>query len=208
MKTIFYEIFIYPFIFLILGIYLFFKDFGVSIILISFLLKLFLIPISFFQYLEEKKLRKIKERINKETIKINDFFKKAEIINKIYEEEKFNPLKNILINLLPLPFYLGAVLAIYDLSKKIPNALFLNYIDLTKPNIYLAFATTFFNFYYAFKQPPENRKIILFILGFISILIFTLPSFLILYFLTSIILSILERRIFDWYYIKFIIKSI
>lgn len=208
MKEIFYGIFVHPLVVILLTIYLFLNDFGITIILMSLLLKIFLSPLSFLQYLEEKKLKKIRERVNKETINIKDFIKKVEIMNKIYEEEKFSPFKNILINFSLIPFYLGAILAIYELVKTIPNVLFLNYINLLKPNIYLAFITTFFNFYYAYNQPGENRKIMFFIFGVLSVILFTLPSFLILYILTSIILSFLERKIFDWYYVKFIIKSV
>lgn len=208
MNNIFKELLIYPLSVLLITLFTIFKDFGISIMLFSFLLKIFLIPLSLSQFLEEKKMKKVKERIDKETKNFKDLFKKIEIMNKIYEEEKFNPAKSIFINLITIPIYLAVILAIYDVSKKIPTTFFINTIDLLKPNIYLAFIGTFLNFYYVFKQPQENRKILLFVLGIISIIIFTLPSFVVLYFIVILVLNFIERKLFEWYYIKFVIKSI
>ena len=208
MKDIFHQILVLPLSLLLLGFYTYFNDLGISIIFLTFLIKLLLLPFSFMQFIEEKKLQKIRTRIDNETKEIKDLLQKAEIMNKIYQEENFNPFKNFVIQLTPLPIYLAFIFSIYDVSKKILNPFWFGFINLIKPNFYLASFVVFLNFYYAFTQPPENRKILLFVLGIISVIIFTLPAFLVLYFLVTLILSLLERRIFNWYYIKFIIKSI
>ena len=208
MKEIFNQFFILPISILLLSLYTIFNDLGISIIILTLIIKIVLLPISFTQFVEEKKIQRIRERIESETKEIKDLLQKAEIMNKIYLEEKFNPLKNMLIQIITLPIYLAIVISIYDISKKILNPSFLGLLNLIKPNFYLGAIAVFLNFYYAFTQPPESRKILLFVLGIISVIIFTLPAFLVLYFLVMLILGFLERKIFNWYYIKFIIKSI
>lgn len=208
MKEIFQQVLILPISVLLLSLHSFFNDLGFSIIFLTFLIKIILLPFSFMQFIEEKKLQKIRTRIEKETKDIKDLLQKADVMNRIYQEEKFDPLRNFIIQLLPLPIYLALVISIYDVSKKIINPTWLGFINLIKPNFYLAILGVFLNFYYAFTQPPENRKILLFILGIISIIILTLPAFLVLYFLVILILSFLERKIFNWYYVKFIVKSV
>lgn len=202
MKNIFYFFIVTPLEIFLFSLFLILKDFGLAIILFSIILRIFLIPISFWQFLGEKKIKKIKKRIDDETKNISDLLKKSEIINKIYKEENFNPLTNILSQLILIPVYLGIIIAIFNVLKKISNPYFLNFIHLTKPYLPLGIAVIILNFYYALKQPPESRKVILFLLGVISLIVITLPSALLLYFLINLLFAFLERKIFDRYLVK------
>ncbi len=208
MKELFQVLILSPFEIFLFTLFVLIKDFGLAILLFSVILRLLLLPISLLQLIEENKLKKIKKRLDEETKNTKDLIKKAELINNIYKEEKFNPFKNIFFQLLVIPVYLGAVVSILNILKKISNPYFINLMNLAKPNIPLGVIVIALNFYYAFKQPPESRKILFFILGLISIIILTIPSALLLYFLVNLLFVFLERKIFERYLVKPVIQSI
>ncbi len=185
-----------------------FNDFGLAIIFFSLFLKILISPLSFLQFKEEIKLKKIKEKIDKLTKKEKDLLKKAEIISKVYEEEQFNPLYNIIIQFSTLPFYLGAIIVIQNLMKNLNNTYFLNIIDLSKPNIYLSLLVIIAQFIFVFNQPKENRKMLLFITGVLAAIILFFPSAFLIYFFMSLILTLLERKLFNWYNIKLSVVSV
>lgn len=208
MKNLFYVLIVGPMESLLLIFFILFQDFGLAILFFSILLRIFILPISFFQLLEENKLKQIKKRLEEETKNIKDLLKKAEIINNIYKEEKFNPLRNIFLQFLLIPIYLGSVVAIFNNLKFVNNLNFLNLINLSKPYLPLGVIVILLNFYYITKQSPESRKIALFILGVISIIILTIPSALLLYFLVNLLFALGERQIFNRYLVKFTVKSV
>lgn len=208
MKYFFYKLIVGNFEALLYFFFILLKDLGIAILVFSIIFRLIILPLSFIQLTEENKLRKIKKRLDEELKNTKDLLKKTKVINNIYKEEKFNPLKNISLQILSIPIYFGAVIAIFNVLKKVSNPYFFAKINLSKPYLPLGIVVIFLNFYYALKQSTELRGLLLFILCLISIIILTIPSALLLYFLINLLSTMLERKIFDRYLIKFIIKPI
>jgi len=204
----FQTIFVEPLTNILKFLSLYLNDFGLAIITFSLFLKILTSPLSFLQFREEIKLKKINEKINKLAKKEKDIFKKAEIISKIYEEENFNPFYNFLIQLSTLPFYLAAFFVIQNFLKNLTNPYFLNLIDLTKPNIFLGSLVIFIQLIFVFIQPKEYRKMLLFITAIFSGIIFLFSSGFLLYIFGIIVLGLIERKLFNWYYIKSSVISV
>lgn len=204
----FQTIFVEPLTNILRFLNLYFNDLGLAIVVFSMFLKILIFPLSFLQFKEELKLKKINEKINKLAKKEKDILKKAEIISKIYEEEKFNPIYNILVQFSTLPFYLATIFVIQNSLKTTMTPFFLNLIDLTKPSAILSFIVIIFQIFFVFTQPKESRKILLFISGILAVIIFFFSSAFLLYFLVIIALNLLERKLFNLYHIKFGVISI
>jgi len=207
MKEFFNIYFLNPLIFFLDKIYNLVFDAGVSILLFTLGLKFFLLPLSYYLYLEEEKTKKINKLILEETKNIKDITKKTKIISEIYKKENFNPFKIFFLQLIFLPFFIAAFLAINNFLKYY-NSFFLTAIDLQKPNIFFALFVLFLQFIYLYFSNNENKKISLILIIAISPIFFVLSSGLLLYLLISIILTLLERKIFGWYKIKFTVVSV
>ena len=204
----FQAIFVDPLTSILKFLSLYFNDLGLAIITFTLLLKILISPLSFLQFKEELKLKKIQEKINKLAKKEKDIFKKAEIISKVYEEEKFNPIYNILVQFSTLPFYLGAIFVIQNSLKLTMTPFFLNLIDLTKPNVILGTMVIISQIFFVLTQPKENRKILLFITAILSVIIFFFASAFLLYFLVILVFNLLEKKLFYLYHIKLSIISV
>lgn len=188
----------------------FFNDFGITIIVFTFVLKIVLAPIDFLSFLEELKLQRIRPKIQ-ETIKKykNDFQKQAEALTQIYKEENYNPLFTMFIQFLPLPILFSIFFALKNIiSNKNLNLIFLQSVDLTQKNFSLILAVIIFQFLTILNLPKDQRKFSFFIFGFIILVLAQFPALFSLYWLVNLILTFLERQIFRFYQVKFSIQSI
>jgi YidC/Oxa1 family membrane protein insertase len=170
-------------------------DLGLAIILFTIILKIILFPLDFLLFKEEKKLQKIRKRIDEETKNIKDFLKKGEIMTKIYQEEKLNPFTNIFLQFISIIIFLSVFLVIKNLLAT-ENPMFLGIINLSKPNFYLGIILFITQLIFAFTQPKEARNIAIFLTGAIGVLFFIFPSGFLIYWLINTLLTILERKIF------------
>jgi YidC/Oxa1 family membrane protein insertase len=170
-------------------------DLGLAIILFTIILKIILFPLDFLLFEEEKKLQKIRKRIDEETKNIKDFLKKGEIMTKIYQEEKMNPFTNIFLQFISIIIFLSVFLVIKNLLAT-ENPMFLGIINLSKPNFYLGIILFITQLIFAFTQPKEARNIAIFLTGVIGVLFFIFPSGFLIYWLINTLLTILERKIF------------
>lgn len=132
------------------------RDFGVSIILITVLLRTILIPLYKQQIESQKKLQELQPKIKalQERTK-DDKEKQTKELMELYKENKTNPFSGCL----PLIVQLVFLIAIYQVLIKISsngltvdeselysfvtkpdkiNQLFISLIDLTKPSIVIA----------------------------------------------------------------------
>lgn len=177
----------------------FLNDFGFVVIIFTIILKIILSPFEFFAFLEEKKIQRIRPQIN-EIIKKNknDFLKQAEELNKLYKNEKYNPFLSIFFQFLPLPIFISIFVALNQLLKiKNINLFFLGFIDLTKTNIYLALGVIVFQFLFIFNLGKEQRKFAFLFFGLMVIVLIKFPAIFNLYWLTNLILSFIQRQIFQ-----------
>lgn len=140
-------------------------DFGVAIILTTLLIKTLFIPLSKKQIESQKKMQELQPQLKEIQKKYkDDKEKQTKAVMEFYKENKTNPFAGCL----PLIIQLIVLIAIYrviinisqagliinqgDLYTFISNPgnvrhLFLNFMDLTKPNYVLAFLSAIAQYY-------------------------------------------------------------
>lgn len=187
-------------------------DYGLALIVFVFLLRTSLLPLNYLVFLEENKLKKIKPQIE-EIIKGTDFKKNPqaslEKINEIYKKENFNPILNFFIQFLSFPILISVFFALRKILETKNNLYFLNILDLSKINYVLIFFTLFFQFLLFFvfnKEKKQKEQLIIFFL--IALVILNFPSLFTFYWFLNLIFMVLERKLFEIYYVKFRVISI
>jgi YidC/Oxa1 family membrane protein insertase len=176
----------------------FFQDFGLTIIFFTLILKIVLSPIEFLAFLEEEKLKKLRPKIAEALKKYkNDIHKQAEILTQLYKEENYNPFFTMFIQFLPLPILFGIFFAL-NLLLKTPNLnlFFLGNINLAQRNIFLVLAIILLQILSLKDIPKEQRNFSLILFGLIILVLFQFPALFSLYWLTNLILTLLERKFF------------
>jgi YidC/Oxa1 family membrane protein insertase len=176
----------------------FFQDFGLTIIFFTLILKIVLLPIEFLAFLEEEKLKKLRPKIAEVLKKYkNDINKQAEILTQLYKEENYNPFFTMFIQFLPLPILFGIFFAL-NLLLKTPNLnlFFLGNINLAQRNIFLVLAIILLQILSLKDIPKEQRNFSLILFGLIILVLFQFPALFSLYWLTNLILTLLERKFF------------
>jgi YidC/Oxa1 family membrane protein insertase len=176
----------------------FIHDIGLTVIFFTIILKILLLPIEFLAFKEEQKIKKIQPKIKEILQNYKDNLEKqVNLLNKLYQEEKYNPFFTITIQFLPLPIYLGFFFALnYLLKSQEINFLFLGLIDLTQKNPFFVLAILILQFLSLKDLPKEQKNFSLFLMGLIIIILFQFPALFSLYWLTNLILTLLERKIF------------
>jgi YidC/Oxa1 family membrane protein insertase len=176
----------------------FFQDFGLTIIFFTLILKIVILPIEFLAFLEEEKMKRLRPKINEVLKKYkNDFQKQAEALTQLYKEENYNPLFTMLIQFLPLPIFFGIFFAL-NLLLKTPNLnlFFLGNINLAQKNVFLVLAIILLQALSLRNLPKEQKNFSLILFGLIILVLFQFPALFSLYWLTNIILTLLERQFF------------
>jgi YidC/Oxa1 family membrane protein insertase len=129
------------------------KDLGISIIVLTTIIKLLLWPLSQKSIKSQKELQDLQPKINaiKENLKDNKE-EMGRAMMSLYKEHKINLLSSCLPLLIQLPFFLAifrvfrdlanpkSILALYSFVPHpdiITNS-FLGFLDLSKPNVVLA----------------------------------------------------------------------
>ena len=132
------------------------KDLGVSIIIMTFLIKLVLYPLASQSIKSQKALQELQPKMNEIKKKHKDDREaQARAMMELYKNEKVNPLSSCLPLLIQLPFLI-AVFHVFNRglhpeslgqlysfiqNPGTLNATSLGIIDLSAPNIYLALLT-------------------------------------------------------------------
>jgi len=176
----------------------FFQDFGLTIIFFTLILKIALSPIEFLAFLEEEKIKRLRPKINEVLKKHkNDFQKQTEVLTQLYKEENYNPIFAILIQFLPLPIFFSIFFAL-NLLLKTPNLdlFFLGNINLSQRNVFLVLAIILLQALSLKNLPKEQRNFSLILFGLIILVLFQFPALFSLYWLTNIILTLLEKQFF------------
>lgn len=148
-------------------------DLGISIILLTILIKLFLWPLSRKAIKSQKEMQEIQPKL--------DALKKQYADNKealgkatmdLYKEHKINPLSSCLPLLIQLPFLFAVfrvlrvgmsedLYLVYSFLTKPTNfqAISFGFMDLSKPNIYLAVLAGLAQFVQSKMMLAKNNKI-------------------------------------------------
>jgi len=128
-------------------------DFGIAVISLTIIIKTLLIPLSIKSVKSQKNLQDLQPKIKEIQDKYkNDKERQAKEVLEIYKTKKINPLGGLFLALLQLPI----LIALYSVFRNGLNSnelvnlygfvsnpvninvLFLNIIDLSKPNIFFA----------------------------------------------------------------------
>ena len=146
-------------------------DFGISIILLTIIIRVILYPLSVKAINSQKVLQKLQPKIKEAQKKYkDDKEKQAKEILEIYKTEKINPFSGLLLAIIQLPI----LIALYSVfwnglnPKELANlysfvanpvsisALFWGVIDLSKPNVYLALSAGLMQFFQTKMLLPKS----------------------------------------------------
>jgi len=209
-SQIYYLLFYQPLFRLLSFFYLYLKDFGLSIIFLTFFVRLILFPLSLHSFKTQQKLKKIHAELEK--IKKYPKKEKVEKMVELYQKEKINPL----LNFLPLFFQFPILVALYQLFlKEIKNLSFqpefLGLLNLSHsfflpasiywPTLFLVLAVCFLQFFQT-KISKEDQKTSFFqfyqyfILFFLFLVLLKLPAAVSFYLLVNSFFSLFERSFF------------
>lgn len=135
-------------------------DLGIAVIIFTVVVKLLLFPLSKSALLTQVRMKEVEPETNK--IKkqyANDRQAQALKIMEVYKSRGIKPFSGILLLLIQIPILLALVSVFYKIIPEIHpeflysfvsvpmlNTMFLGFIDLTIPSIYLAIATGVFQF--------------------------------------------------------------
>lgn len=187
----------------------FFNDFGLALVFFTLILKIILLPIDFLTFLEEEKLKRLRPKIKEIMEKYKkDMYKQSQALLNLYNEENYNPFKTLIIQFLPLPIIFSIFIVLQGLLKTNLELIFLNSINLKSKDIGLAFIVIILQFLFIYKLPPDQRKISFFIFGVLILALIQLPAIFSLYWIINILLTLVERYIFNIYLVKFSTQSI
>jgi len=156
-------------------------DFGISIIIITILLKTVLIPLSRQQIESQKKLQEIQPKIKELQKKHkDDKEKQAREMMGLYKKEKVNPLGGCLPLIIQLVFFIAIYRILIDVSANdflvnpdflysfmsnpgTINTTFLGIVNLTVPNVFLAVITAiaqYIQMKMMMKNKAEEKKVV------------------------------------------------
>jgi YidC/Oxa1 family membrane protein insertase len=177
----------------------FFKDFGISIIFFTFILKIILSPLEFLVFLEEEKIKRLRPKMDEILKKYkNDFQKQAELLAEIYKKENYNPLFTIFVQFLPLPIFFGVFFALSQILRTPGyNLYFLGSINLAEKNYFLFLTMAVLQYLTLLKLPKEQRKVVFLMFGLIIIILIQFPALFTLYWIINLILTFIQRLIFE-----------
>ncbi len=129
------------------------RDFGVSIIALTLIIRIILFPISVKAVNSQRGLQKLQPKLKEIQNKYkDDKEKQAKEILELYKTEKINPFSGLLLAIIQLPILIALYRVFWDglnqkkltalygfvLNPNHINAFFLHAIDLSKPNIIFA----------------------------------------------------------------------
>ena len=199
------------------------RDFGLSIILVTIVIRFILYPTSVKALNSQRAIQKLQPKINEIQKKYkNDKEKQAQETLELYKTEKINPFSGLFLIIIQLPILIALykvfsyglnpeeLLNLYSFISNPGhiNPLFIGLIDLSKPNIFFAVLAGLVQFFQTKmllpktdnKQEKKNdisfmvQKQMVYLFPFITIIIlFNLPSALGLYWMASGVFSIVQQ---------------
>jgi len=178
-------------------------NWGIAIVLITFIMKMMMFPLSKMQYTSIAKMRFLQPKINKIREKYyNDKQKMNQEIMRIYQSEKLNPLGGCLPLILQMPIFLALYYMLIG-SVELRHAPFILWInDLSDKDPYyilpILMGCTMFLIQ---KMSPNNssdpmqQKIMNFMPIIFTAFFLWFPSGLVLYYIVSNCLTLLQQKI-------------
>jgi len=149
-------------------------DFGISIILLTLVIRFILYPLSIKAIKSQKKIQRIQPKIQEVQQKYkDDKEKQAKEILEIYKTEKINPLGGLVFPIIQLPILLALyrvfwqgldpkeLVNLYSFVSNPGqiNAVFLGTIDLSKPNMIIAILSGLVQYYQTKMLMPAKTSL-------------------------------------------------
>lgn len=213
------QIFVMPIAWLIIKLGIFVKNYGVSVMLISLLLRLILLPLSLKTVKQSENMKKAQPEIEKLEKKYKDktdsdsMMKKSQETMLIYKKYNINPVGGCLMSFIQLPLFFAFLEAINRVPAIFEENLFSlqlgttplvgiksgNYLYLVL--IILIIATTYLSFKFSMtatgssEQQQQMQFMTTFMLIFISIASFSLPTAIALYWVVTNGFSVIQTLI-------------
>jgi YidC/Oxa1 family membrane protein insertase len=118
MMALFDALVYYPLYNLLVFIYNLIPDFGIAIILITIIIKLFLVPLSRKQIESQKKMQELQPKIKEIQQKYkNDKEKQSRAMIELYKESKANPFSGCLPMIVQLVFLIAIYRVLFNISQ-------------------------------------------------------------------------------------------
>lgn len=223
-----------PMLNILIWLYGFIGNFGVAIIILTLLIKVILHPLNKKSIESQKAMAEIQPKMQEiqEKHKDNKEKQATELVN-LYKQEKFNPFAGILLLFLQIPILIALFYVVrngMDL-KQIANVLYpfvhlpqaiypylvnfngFEFLDLSKPNIYLAVLTAAAQFWQIKTATPPapvktnkpngnvadisnmmQKQMVFFVPLLTFIVLFQFPAALGLYWIVSTVISVFEQK--------------
>lgn len=201
-----------PLLSFLLFLYNITNNFGLTVIILTVLVKVILNPLNRRALESQKKMAEIQPRIKEIQKKFKDKEQQGREMLKLYQETKFNPFSGIFLLLLQLPILYALFKMFQSTLPETINPMFIG-INLSQPNIYLAIITAIAQYYQAKTATPPIKKekegekdqmeqasemiqkqMVFFIPVVTFFVLFKLPSALGLYWLITTVLNTIQQR--------------
>jgi YidC/Oxa1 family membrane protein insertase len=215
---IFNDILVYPLINVLVLTYHYIPDIGIAIILLTFVIRLILLP-SFHKTLKHQRaLQKLQPKMDEIKAKYKDDKEaQAKAMMELYSVHNVNPLSSCLPLLLQLPILIAlyrvfleslnnkAVVGLYHFvpDPGMINPMFLHWINLGKPNIYLAVIAGVLQYVLGLMQQPKRstdatanimRAQVLYMFPAVTLIIgLRIPAGLVLYWIATTVFGIAQQ---------------
>ena len=216
------QLFVMPIAWLIIRLGLLVKNYGISVMLIGLLLRIVLLPLSIKTAKQSENMKKAQPEIEKLEKKYKDKTDRESLMQKtqettiIYKKYNISPLSGCLVSFIQLPLFFAFLEAINRVPAIFEESLFTlqlgttplvgiksgNYIYIAL--IVLIIVTTYFSFKFSMsatgsgEQQKQMKFMTTFMLVFISMASFSLPTAIALYWIVtnafSVIQTIVVRR--------------
>ncbi len=198
-----------------------YADLGVAVILLTVIIKLLLFPLGLKAMKSQKEMNEIQPEVKKIQKKYkDDKEKQAKKILEIYKEKNINPFSGILVLIIQLPILISlfqifrkgvgeeemSQLYSFISSPATIDTTFLNIIDLSSPNSFLAVLAAGGQ-YYQMKISTQStekkgeksdtakmiqKQMLYFLPVFTFIILLTIPSAVGLYWIITVAFSVLQ----------------
>ncbi len=175
MSQLFTTIFYQPILNLLVFLYntVSFQDLGVAIILLTVIIKAILWPLNKKSIKSQKDLQELQPKLNELKKQYgDDKMGLSQATMNLYKESKINPLSSCLPLLIQLPFLFAVYRVFRDgLNNKLDlvysfinkpeviNGVFLGFLDLNKPSIYLAVLAGLAQFWQAKMMSTKKPEV-------------------------------------------------
>ena len=210
------QIFVMPIAWLIVKVGILIKNYGISVMLIGLLLRLLMMPLSIKTIKQSENMKKAQPEIDKLEKKYKDktdsdsMMKKSQETMLIYKKYNINPVGGCLVSFIQLPLFFAFLEAINRVPAIFEEKLLTlqlgttplvgiksgNYLYLVL--IIIIIVTTYFSFKYSMastgstEQQQQMQFMTTFMLIFISIASFSLPTAIALYWVVTNGFSVIQ----------------